>query len=95
MTKVENQLPSDEEQNRLYSFEDSLDLLFKQNGDVLFLARVTHDGRREVIWRTRNPDAADSVLRGIIREKSHPREFDYRIDHDPTWEKAEWYLRQA
>jgi hypothetical protein len=93
--KVENELPSANEQNLLYSFEDRLDLVFKQNGDVLFLARVTHDGRREIIWRTRNPEAADSVMRDMLREKSCPREFDYRIDCDPNWEKAEWYLQNA
>jgi hypothetical protein len=93
--KDENQLPSANEQNLLYSFEDGLDLAFKQNGDVVFLARVTHDGRREILWRTRNPEATDSVLRDMLREKSYPREFDYRIDHDPKWEKAEWYLQSV
>jgi uncharacterized protein DUF695 len=93
--QVENRLPSDDEQSPLYLFEDRLDLLFRQNGDALFLARVTHDGRRELIWRTGNPEAADSVLRDILRDKSYPREFDYRLDHDPKWERAEWYLQNS
>ena len=93
--EVGNKLPSDAEQSLLFAFEDRLDSLFKQNGDALFLARVTHDGRREVLWRTRNPKAADSVLSEILREKSYPREFAYRIEHDPKWEKAEWYLQNA
>jgi len=93
--KVEHELPSADEQGLLYSFEDRLDLAFKQNGDALFLARVTHDGRREIIWRTSNPKAADSVLKDILREKSYPREFDYRMDHDPKWDRAEWYLQNV
>jgi hypothetical protein len=93
--KVGDQLPSPNEQDLLYAFEDRLDLAFKQNGDALFLARVTHDGRREIIWRTRNPEAADSVLRDMIREKSYPSGFDYRIDRDLKWEKAKWYLQNA
>jgi hypothetical protein len=93
--KVADQLPSADEQGLLHSFEDRLDLLLKQNSDVLFVARVTHDGRREIVWRTRNPEVADSVLRDMLREKSYPREFDYRIDHDPAWEKAKWYLQNA
>jgi hypothetical protein len=89
---VENQLPSPDELNLLYEFEDKLDPLIKANGNALFLARVTHDGLREIIWRVHDPEAANSVLRGILNTKDYPREFEYRMNEDPRWEKTVWYL---
>ena len=58
----------------------------------MFLARVTHDGHRELIWRVRNPESANDIVQGILRAKDYPREFDYRMEEDPEWEKASWYL---
>ena len=89
---VDDRLPSTTEQNLLYEFEDKLDPLIKAKGNALFLARVTHDAHREIIWRVHDPKAANSVLPGILRTKDYPREFDYRLDEDPKWEKAIWYL---
>jgi hypothetical protein len=89
---VEDRLPSEGEQKLLYQFEDKLDPLIKARGNALFLARVTHDAQREIIWRVHDPEAANSVLRGILRTKDYLREFDYRMDEDPKWEKTLWYL---
>jgi hypothetical protein len=85
-------LPSTDEQKVLYEFEDKLDPLIKASCNALFLARVTHDAQREIIWRVHNPEAADSVLREMLRTKDYLREFEYRIDEDPNWEKTRWYL---
>jgi len=89
---IDHRLPSADEQRTLYEFEDQLSPLITANGNALFLARVTHDARREIIWRVYDPDMPNLVLRQILSSKSCPREFDYRIDHDPNWMKAEWYL---
>jgi len=89
---VENRLPSTDEQNLLYEFEDKLDVLIKAKGNALFVARVTHDAQREIIWRVHEPEAANSVLSGILRTKDYPREFEYRMDEDPGWEKTTWHL---
>jgi hypothetical protein len=92
---VENRLPSANEQKTLYEFEDKLDPLIKARGNALFIARVTHDAHREIIWRVQDPEAANLVLRGIVRRKDYLREFDYRMDEDPMWEKTLWYLDEA
>jgi hypothetical protein len=89
---VEDRLPSTDEQNLLYEFEDKLDPLIKAGGNGLFFARVTHDALREIIWRVHDPEAANSVLRGILHDRDYPREFDFRIDEDRSWEKTRWYL---
>jgi len=92
---VENRLPSSAEQEALYQFEDKIDPLVRSRGDALFLARTTYDGQRELIWRIRNPEAVNSALQDVIRQKDHTREFDYRIDEDPNWDKASWYLNSV
>lgn len=89
---IDNQLPSPNEQNTLYKFEDELDQLIKANGNALFLARVTHDGRRELIWRVRDPELTNSIVQKILRARDYPREFDYRVEEDQQWHKASWYL---
>ncbi|MGY4478147.1 DUF695 domain-containing protein [Bradyrhizobium sp. USDA 3364] len=89
---IELQLPSGDEQDLLYAFEGRLDPRIKANNNALFLARVTHNSLREIVWRVHDPHAADRVLREILSNKEYPRHFDYRIDNDPTWEKAAWYL---
>ena len=92
---VENRLPSTDEQNLLYEFEDKLDVLIKAKGNALFVARVTHDAHREIIWRVHEPEAANSVLSGILWTKDYPREFEYRMDEDPSWERTRWYLNKV
>jgi hypothetical protein len=92
---IENRLPSPDEQKTLYEFEDKLDGLIKANGNALFLARVTHDAHRELIWRVHDPEAVNSVIQNIVRAKNHPREFDWRIEDDHGWQKASWYLNNA
>ena len=89
---IASRLPSPDEQKILYGFEDKLDSLIKANGNALFLARVTHDAHRELIWRVHDPGAANSVIQSIVRAKDHPRAFDYRIEEDRGWQKASWYL---
>lgn len=89
---VDDRLPSPQEQDLLYEFEDRLHLLIQAEDNALFLARVTHDAYREIIWRVHDPERANATLRSILKAKSYPREFEFRIDDDPSWDKARWYL---
>lgn len=92
---IDNRLPSPDEQELLYKFEDGLDPLLKADGNALFLARVTHDGLRELTWRIHEPEAANAVIQKILRTKDHPRPIDYRMEEDPQWLRASWYLNNA
>jgi hypothetical protein len=92
---IDNRLPSPGEQKTLYEFEDKLDQLIRANDNVLFLARVTYDARRELIWRVRDPEIADSIVQKILRTRDYPREFDYHMEEDRQWQKASWYLNNA
>ena len=92
---VQNKLPSSTEQKLLYEFEDLLNSEFSSYNNALFFGRVTWNERRELMWRVIDPVPPDEVLQGIIQSQSHPRPIDYRIDHDPAWKKAVWYLDGA
>lgn len=92
---TENRLPSREEQRLLFDFfENKLDTSIKRNGNALFLARVTHDALREVIWRVRDPAVVNAYLQEVIRAGGYPRPFDYRMEEDREWGKVKWYLDQ-
>jgi Family of unknown function (DUF695) len=92
---IDNRLPSPDEQNTLYEFEDKLGHLFKVNSNALFVARVTYDGRRELIWRVHDPEIANSILQKILCTRDYPRQFEYRMEEDQQWQKASWYLNNA
>lgn len=87
-----NGMPTPEEQELLYAFEDSMTPIIKENGNALLLARVTHDGTRELLYRVYDPEPAHQYLQSVLTSKTYLRPFDYRIDYDPDWDKAEWYL---
>lgn len=62
------------------------ELRFRKN--VLFLARVTCRGARELIYRVHKPELADKALRKIISANSQPREWEYRMEQDLDWDLA-------
>ena len=96
---IENGMPSKGEREIIDPYGDLFDSVFK--GDVpekpnsLFLARITWNKTRELIYRVCDPEPIDQYLVRVIGNKSHVRQFDYRIDHDPEWKLAEWHLTTA
>ena len=95
---IENGMPSKEERKIRDEFESQIDLLLKgpeaDKPNVIFLARITWNETRELMWRIYNPEAANQMLQTIIDKNESPRQFDYRIDCDEEWELAEWILKE-
>ena len=92
---VDNRMPSKPEQKVVDDFGDMLEGAFigdPEHPNALFLARITWNATRELIYRVFEPEPIDAYLRHIIETDSSPRPFDYRIDHDPEWKLAEWHL---
>lgn len=92
---VENGMPSQAERDVVDRFGDML--RERINGEekkpnALFLACITWNSTRELIWRVYDPEPVDAFLRELIAAKTYPREFDYRIDRDPEWKLADWHL---
>ncbi|TWT32247.1 hypothetical protein KOR34_40090 [Posidoniimonas corsicana] len=96
---IENGMPSEAEREIVDPFGDALDSVFK-GGDLkkpnaLFLARITWNRTRELIYRVYEPTPPHAYLSNMIAEKTQPRPFDYRIENDPEWELAAWHLNAA
>lgn len=92
---IDNQMPSQADRDVVDPFGDQLDTELKgdpSHPNALFLARMTWNGTREVIYRVHDPEVANELLQTMIREESYPREFDFRMEGDPTWELARWHL---
>ena len=95
---VENGMPSTKERKLLDDFGETLDKNIKgpdkQKPNALFLARITWNKTRELIWRVYDPDITDKYLKQIISDNSSPRSIDYRVDPDKDWKLAEWHLKR-
>lgn len=95
---VKNGMPSKNERELLDEYGEILDRNIKgQDKDkpnALFLARITWNKTRELIWRVYDPGIANNYLQQVISDNSSPRPFDYRIDPDEDWKLAEWHLKR-
>lgn len=93
---VDNGMPSRKEQLIIDEYGDFLDLNLKgpdkAKPNALFLARITWNKTRELVWRVYDAEIAHKFLRQIIIEKSSPREFEYQMSPDPNWNLAVWHL---
>ncbi len=95
---IKNGMPSKAEVKLLDEFGDYLDDkikgLDKEKPNGLFLARITWNETRELIWRIYDPEITNEFLNALIERNEYPREFDYRIDNDEEWKLAEWHLKK-
>ncbi|KKX46462.1 DUF695 domain-containing protein [Sphingobacterium sp. IITKGP-BTPF85] len=93
---IDNGMPSKSEVEVIDNYGDYLDNEIKgpdkDKPNALFLARITWNKTRELIWRVYDPEISNSFLQEIITANSSPRQFDYRIDPDNNWELAKWHL---
>lgn len=83
---IENGMPSKSELEIVDSLGDFLDEKIKgdniEKPNALFLARITWNGTRELIWRVFDPEISDSFLKAFIGKANPSREFDYRMEDD-------------
>ncbi|MRX42036.1 DUF695 domain-containing protein [Flavobacterium sp. LC2016-23] len=96
---VENGMPTNKDVLNAEKFEDFLSENIidadKQKPNALFLARITWNETRELIWRVYDAEIVNEFLKKIIDEKEYPFQFDYRIDDDEEWKLAEWHLQNV
>lgn len=94
---IDNGMPSRNEREIIKQYGDFLDKSIKgpnkEKPNSLFLARITCNNTRELIWRVCDPEIVHKYLQQIISDNSSPRQFDYRIDSDNEWKLTEWYLK--
>jgi hypothetical protein len=87
-----NGMPTDDEKQVLDEYGGVLDANLKANGNALFLARITWNGTRQLLYRVYDPEVANEYLTGVIKDQSQAREFDFRMEHDEAWKFAKYYL---
>ncbi|HEV8507498.1 MAG TPA: DUF695 domain-containing protein [Chitinophagaceae bacterium] len=93
---IDNGMPSEKERVIIDPYGDVLDNNIKgpikEKPNALFLARITWNSTRELIWRVYDPEIVHMYLQQIIFENSSPRQFNYRLDPDDEWKLTEWHL---
>jgi hypothetical protein len=91
-----NGMPAKEETDLIIPFEECIDVQLKgtdkNKPNSLFLARITWNGTRELIYRVYDPENVNNYLQKIIKNKNYPREFDFRMEYDEKWKLNEWFL---
>lgn len=91
---IDNRMPSEPERLLIDPICDELEKDIKANGNAVFLVRETFDGTRLLVWRVYDPDIANAHLKRMIKDKAYPRPIEFKMEHDPEWEKASWYFDQ-
>src|SRR5665647_1211920 len=94
---VKNRMPSKVEQSVIDQYgeflDDKIKGITKAKPNALFLARITWNKTRELIWRIYESELVNTFLQQVISEESSPRPFDYRMEQDNEWKLAEWHLK--
>lgn len=88
-----NGMPTRKESEALERLEDDIFSLLQAEQNVIFLARITCRGERVLLYRVHDPESANEALRQLASAPSQLREWDYRMEHDPSWALAQPELR--
>ena len=95
---IENGMPSRAERDIVEPFCDELEAIIcgdKKKPDALFLARITWDATRELIWRVYDPEPANAILQNYMDRGLHSRHMNYKMEDDPKWALAQWHLHPS
>lgn len=84
-----NGMPTSEEIATLEHFEDEMTNALQRDDNATFLARVTCQGEREIIYRVHDPEIANHFLQSLAENPLPLREWDYRMEHDSDWALAQ------
>jgi hypothetical protein len=88
----DEKIPTKTEHEVLRAFEEKLGNHLQANGNALFLASITKNGYRELIWRVYQPEIANDYLHELIETENHPRPFDFTLEEDKGWFKTQWHF---
>jgi hypothetical protein len=91
---AKNRMPTSRESKLLDELGDTIESLLQQaktkhgSTNVLFLARVTCDSRRELIYRIHDPELANGALSKAVTEHQ-TREWSFNMFRDDSWDAAQ------
>ena len=55
--------------------------------DMFFVARITWKSTRTIYYYVSEPKHIAEQFELLIQRGQYPKEFEYRIERDPTWRK--------
>lgn len=96
---IENGMPSEDESQLLFELGDGIESVVLKGRtahgaeNALFLARSTWNELRELRFQVHDPEIAHSALQALIQGRTWEREWDYRMENDPVWEKASFVFQ--
>lgn len=82
-------MPTSREIELLNRLEEEISSALQIQENVLFLARVTCKGTRDLLYRAHDPKIANEALQQLISANSQSREWEYRLEQDIDWKLAE------
>lgn len=88
---VDQGMPSPDESSLLFQIGDEIEQAIV-GYNALFLARSTWNGFRQLAYRVYDPDVADKALQKLLA-KEQTRFWEFRMEHDPSWEQAGFYFQ--
>lgn len=89
----ENGMPTPEEVEALDRLEVSISIPLLTDQNAMFLARITARGQRVLLFRVRDPKAANEALQTLTSTPEPLREWDYEMEQDSNWDLAQPELR--
>jgi Family of unknown function (DUF695) len=96
---IENGMPSSEESELLFNIGDLIEsavlkgLTDQGAENAMFLARSTWNEVRELMFQVHDPEVTHSELQKLLQSREWEREWSYRMEHDPEWEKASFVFQ--
>lgn len=96
---IENGMPSEAESELLFRIGDEIEAAVLDarttfgGPNALFLSRSTWNATRELSFLVHDPEVADTDLQRLLQSRQWARGWEYEMDADPDWAKAETVFR--
>lgn len=96
---IESGIPSEAESQLLFELGDGIESVVLKGktahgaDNALFLARSTWNELRELRFQVHDPEVAHFALQALLQSRTWEREWGYRMENDPVWEKASFVFQ--
>jgi hypothetical protein len=89
---ADNGMPAPEEGVVLAAVGDEIEQAVVADENALFLARETWNGMRDLVFLVHDAEKANETLQAMVNRPDPQRDWEFRMDHDPSWSFAEPFL---
>ena len=89
---AEQGMPTSEEIEVIAAVGDEIEEAILADFNALFLARETWNGRRQLVYLVHDPERANDALQVLLARPAAKRDWEFRMEHDPSWSFADPFL---